>query len=230
MSFLEDFVSLIFPNYCLTCKEALVKGEKLLCTGCVFELPKTNLHLKKQNKLTKRFLSTLNAEYAFAYLQYSKAGKVQKLLHSLKYENYPELGTLIGRWYGAELKEAGLADNFDLVIPVPLHKARKKRRGYNQSDYFAEGLSESMGIACRTDLLKRADRSESQTRKTRMERWQNVESIFAIASNQEHDIENKRILLVDDVITTGATLEACAKPILEAGCSRISIAAIATAQ
>jgi ComF family protein len=221
----SDFISLFYPNYCYGCKGALVKGEDTLCTRCLFDLPKTNYHKNSSNPLKERLAGRLNLDHALAFLKFRKEGIVQHLLHELKYNNRPEVGIRLGRQYGYELKQNNI-DNFDLIVPVPLHESRKRKRGYNQSSKFAEGLSQSLGVLWDEHISLRKTSTATQTRKTKAERWNNVKDVFDVRGTTS--IKNKHILLVDDVITTGATIEACGSHLLEQGCT-LSIACIAEA-
>ena len=225
--FFQDFVSLVFPNYCLGCEGSLVKGEKLICTRCISQMPQTNYHLDDNNPLWNRLSSRVQLQHAMALFRFSKSGRVQNLLHALKYKNQPELGIMLGNVYGDRMIDANLAGAYDLIIPVPLHPSRKRKRGYNQSAKFAEGLAQKLGIPFSDDLLRRKVKTETQTRKTKLNRWQNVAEVFEIKSQDL--IQGKKILLVDDVVTTGATLEACGNFLLEAGCASLSIACLAEA-
>jgi ComF family protein len=225
---LGDFVTLFFPNHCLGCSSSLYKGEEILCTRCILELPKTKYHEDTDNTIKVRLSGRLSLTYALAYLKFRKTGVVQHLLHQLKYNNHPEIGVRLGKIYGKDLVDSYYGKKFDLIIPIPLHNSRKRRRGYNQSAKFAEGLSHSMQIPWDDSIAERKIRTATQTRKTKSERWENVKDVFQIAHPEK--IINKRILLVDDVITTGATLEACGQQLLNYGCSELSIACIAEAQ
>lgn len=225
---LRDFISLFFPKYCMACNNALVKGEHLICIRCDYEIPKTDSHLDKQNYVAIKFFGKIRLTDAVAYLKFSKSGKVQRLLHRLKYDNRPEIGELIGRKYGQELTACAFEKAYDIIVPVPLHKSKLRRRGYNQSTAFGKGLSETTGLLLRDDLLKRNVKTSTQTRKSRMERWKNVEHIFVVPDAAA--VKDKRILLVDDVITTGATIESCAQELLDAGCASVGVAAIAAAR
>lgn len=218
---------MLFPQYCLMCEKALEKGEQCICLVCQHELPKTTYHLDVDNPLTRRFWGKVPIKFAWAYLKFSKQGKVQRVLHQLKYKNRPEIGKLFGQWYGAELKASNLHQEIDLILPVPLHLSKLKKRGYNQSDPFAEGLSQTMEVAWCANTLRKNAASETQTKKGRFERWENVQRLFTVTDPEK--IKNQRILLVDDVITTGSTLEACAEVLIAAGCREVSIAAIASA-
>jgi ComF family protein len=223
-----DFVTLFFPNHCLGCSNSLFKGEEILCTRCILELPKTHYHEQAENIIKSRLSGRIPLAYAMAFLKFRKTGVVQHLLHQLKYNNHPEVGVRLGKLYGKELLEAGFAKKFDLIIPVPLHASRKRRRGYNQSEKFAEGLSLLLQIPYDETVVERKIKTSTQTRKTKIERWENVKDVFQVKHAEK--IINKRILLVDDVITTGATLEACGHQLLNIGCADVSIACIAEAQ
>jgi len=223
-----DFVTLFFPNHCLGCSNALYKGEDILCTRCILELPKTRYHEQADNTIKSRLDGRISLAYAMAFLKFRKTGVVQHLLHQLKYNNHPEVGVRLGKIYGKELMDAGYGQEFDLIIPIPLHKSRARRRGYNQSAKFAEGLSSSMLIPWDDSIAERRVKTTTQTRKTKMQRWENVKDVFVIKYPEK--IINKRILLIDDIITTGATLEACGHQLLDHGCSALSIACLAEAQ
>lgn len=224
---LEDFISLIYPNYCLACSGSLVKGEDSVCSHCLLDLPKTNFHKQPNNDLYERLSLRFPLQHAFAYYYFKKGSKVQELLHQLKYKHHPEIGQKIGRVLGQELVLTQFENAFDLIVPVPLHPSRKRSRGYNQSEEFAKGLSEVLRIGYTDNFIKRSVQTQTQTRKSKLNRWRNVSEVFEMKNEEE--VKGKRILLVDDVVTTGATLEACARSLLQAGCSEISIACIAVA-
>src|SRR5688572_3627551 len=167
---LEDFVSLFFPRCCLACHDSLMKGEEVICTNCMLEMPMTNYHSDFENPLKTRLTGRVELKYAMALFKFSKSGRVQHLLHALKYKDHPEVGLMLGKVYAAKMRESGLSEEFDVVIPVPLHPARKRKRGYNQSAKFAEGLSEKLGIPFSEDAVERVVRTETQTRKTKLSR------------------------------------------------------------
>ena len=221
----QDFISLFYPNYCRGCGEALVKGEEHVCTRCILELPRTDFHRNHYNKLHRRLDGRLRLDHALAFLHFVKNGTVQNLLHELKYNNQPELGITLGRVYGESLKHAGLAQQIDVIVPVPLHQTRFRKRGYNQSEEFAKGLSGQLDRPVDTTSLFRTRSTETQTRKSKLLRWENVKEVFAASRS----VDGKRVLLVDDVITTGATLEACGQALFLGGCASLSIAGIAIA-
>lgn len=228
MQIFEDFLSLIFPNACFICNDALAKGEQYICTTCRFKLPRTNFHRSSENPLHQRFYGIIDVKHVYSYLYFIKNGSVSELLYKLKYDNVPELGIILGRWFGKDLQDIGFGKEYDLILPVPLHKSKFRKRGYNQSDGIAKGLSEILIIPYYENGIIRVRKSATQTRKGRIERWKNVENIFQV--NEPDLIKDKRILLVDDVLTTGATLEACARAVLKAGCSEVGIVTLAAAQ
>jgi ComF family protein len=226
---LHHFWSLVFPRTCIVCSErVLVQGEDSVCTYCRAHLPQTDHHLfPASNIMYQQLVVHMPVKYAFAYLLFTKSGRTQQLLHHLKYRDMPELGEELGRWYGAVLAEHAFQQHFDAVVPIPLHKGKLLKRGYNQSYHFALGLGISLGLPVWPEVVERKSASETQTRKSRIKRWQNVEDIFEVV--QQEKIGGSRLLLVDDVITTGATVLSCAFALKEAGCSEISFAALATA-
>ena len=226
-AYLQELLNLFYPRLCLLCDAALVQSEELLCTHCQAALPHTYLHEQRSEVLFRKIRSTLPIEHVLAYLLYQKAGSTQKLLQLIKYKNYPELAYLLGRHFGSRLSVSAMAGAFDCIIPVPLHTSKQQQRGYNQSERFAEGLAVGLHLPVATDWIVRTTPSATQTRKSRLERWLNVAEIFVVP--QPEKLKGKRILLVDDVVTTGATLEACGHVLLKAGCAELSVGAIAVA-
>ncbi|MCC9135681.1 ComF family protein [Pontibacter silvestris] len=223
-------LSLLFPQVCYACDGALVRGEKFICTDCNIKLPYTDYHVHGAtalNPLQQRFWGKVPVRFAFSYLHFRSKGRVQRLLFKLKYKGAQELGEFLGQHYGALLFDHQYASQFDLILPVPLHKLKLRKRGFNQSDSFAKGLAEAMQIPWRGNVLERTVNTSTQTRKNRLDRWQNVEQVFQV--RQPDQVKGKRVLLVDDVLTTGATLEACAVALLKAGAAEISVATIAAA-
>ncbi len=225
---LADLAALFFPRLCLACRESLAAGEAHLCTSCRIELPYTDYHLlpPAQNPLARRFWGKLPVQHTLSYLHFLRHGRVQKLLHQLKYQGQSQVGSALGQLYGAELAAAGLGSEFDLLVPVPLHRRKLARRGYNQAAAFAQGLATALRCPSAAHALRRTEHTASQTRKGRVERWQNVATVFEVAEPAE--VTGRRILLVDDVLTTGATLEACGAALLAAGAHTVSIATIAS--
>lgn len=223
---LNDFFNLIFPKICFACNGVLLKQEEVICTSCQFSLPKTNYHLDEDNPLTKIFWGRVDVKNVAAYYYFKKGGRVQNLLHQLKYKGAKQVGECIGELYGFDLQKSNWIETVDYIIPVPLHSKKLKKRGYNQSEYFARGLSKSTNKSLETTILYRKKHSETQTKKSRFNRWENVSEIFDVKNTEK--LEGKHILLVDDVITTGATLEASVKVLLKVNC-RVSIVTIASA-
>jgi ComF family protein len=205
-----------------------VRGEELICTNCMLELPRSDYHLERENPFYNKFRGRLPVARVMTLFKFVKGSRVQHLLHALKYKNLPEVGVALGRMYGHDLLRAGYGEKFDLIIPVPIHSSRRRKRGYNQSEEFGKGLAEVLGVPCRDNLMERVVRTGTQTRKSRLNRWQNVSSVFSVT--HPAGIENRKILLVDDVVTTGATLEACGQALIDAGCGELSIACIASTQ
>lgn len=224
---INDFIALFYPRVCVACHASLIKGEDILCTSCLSQLPKTAYHRISDNPVSNRLAGRLPIQFASAFLKFRKGGLVQSLLHELKYNNRPEIGVRIGHLYGQELIDSGMQNNFDLIVPVPLHASRLRKRGYNQSAKFAEGLSAALGTDWEESISLRVSATNTQTHKGRADRWSNVRSAFSVAAIDK--VAGKRILLVDDVITTGATIEACGHHLIESGCGSLSVVCIAEA-
>lgn len=227
-SYLADFVSLLFPELCAACRESLVANEKLLCTDCRYNLPYTNFHLQPDNIVASQFWGKINVEAAFALFYFTKGGKVQNLLHELKYNGQRQIGNLVGNIAGEQLIKNSIFNTIDYIIPVPLHKKRLRERGYNQSTHFAEGLADKLNSLVEENNLVRIKATETQTHKSRFARFENMQEVFVVSNPQR--LINKHVLLVDDVITTGSTLEACGAKLLEIEGLKLSIATIAYAE
>jgi len=223
-TYYEDFLALVFPKTCCVCKRSLFEFENHLCKICVSQLPITSYHLRPEdNDLKVKIDGLTKAGRLFSFLRFTKRGMSQKILHQLKYKHKPELGNVLGRMYGQVLYEY-YAGQWDTVVPVPLHPVKFKRRGYNQSERYAQGLAEVLQVPVST-ALNRMKFTETQTNKSRWQRWENVDRVFDIANGAS--FLGKRILLVDDVMTTGATLAACANTLLNAEALSVDIAVIA---
>lgn len=207
MQWLSDFAALIYPKVCIACEETLLRHEEPICNKCYVSLPKTNFHLDANNPVQKVFYGRVDVKLATSFLLFQKKGSVQKMLHALKYKHKPELGHLLGKWYGADLKKSNTFAHCDYIIAVPLHNKRLRKRGYNQSECFARGLSEELNIPVLNNVLFKKHFTETQTYKTREERLQSAMHSFEIKNAEA--LKDKSILLADDVITTGATAEAC---------------------
>lgn len=222
----KDFINLLYPQPCLACGTILTTTEDSICTSCIINLPKTNYHLHNENPLNKIFWGRVSIEMVSAYYFFNKGNKVQNLLHQLKYKGAKNVGEKIGLLYGYELLESNNFKDVDFIVPVPLHPKKLKKRGYNQSESFANGLSQSLNKEVVTNLLLRTVNSETQTKKSRFNRWENVATIFTISNTLA--IDGKHVLLVDDVITTGATIEGCAQ-LLTQNNAKVSVVTIACA-
>lgn len=225
---LEDFISLFFPELCISCEDTLKIGEKHICISCLFELPETNYHKDKDNPIARKFYGKVLINNAMAFYRFKKGARLQKIMHKLKYKDAQEIGTFLGKKYGLILKEEGFDNKFDLIIPIPLHKNKLIKRGFNQAAVISKGLSEGLNIPFSDDFLERVVYTQTQTKKNRLERWKNVDSIFVVPDISK--IKDKRILIVDDVITTGSTIEACARILLKKGASEVNIACLAVAE
>ncbi|MDR0367561.1 MAG: ComF family protein [Bacteroidales bacterium] len=227
MSYFSDFIKLFYPEYCNVCDRVLVKGEELLCTHCISDLPKTNFHLEKNNPVEMIFAGRIPIFRATAFCAFRKGNTMQTIIHQLKYKGNKEIGIYLGKMLGSSLMEAPDFRSIDTIIPVPLHKHKEKKRGYNQSEYIAKGIFQSMSKPIDTTSLIRITHTSTQTRKTRYNRWENVSSIFQLSESE--NLIGKHILLVDDVITTGATIEAAAQLLLSLPDTKVSVAGLAYA-
>jgi len=222
--YLQDFITLIFPHLCAGCGRSLVKGEEYICFHCLVDMPRTNFHTIPDNPLEKIFWGRVKIERATSWFFFRKGSDYQKILHHLKYKGMREIGVEMGHNFAAELKDSGFFDGIDCIVPVPLHPKKEKQRGYNQSQAIAEGISSILSIIIERDILIRRYYTESQTKKGRFERWENVSDLFEV--KPEGYFAGKHVLLVDDVVTTGSTLEACAQKILECKGAKVSIATL----
>jgi ComF family protein len=223
----DDFISLLFPRLCYACGGNLLRNEKLICTECYVLIPRTNYHLQDDNPVARLFWGRCKIERAAAFSFYNKDSRIRKLIHNLKYKGIKEVGFELGRIYGQSLSGTDFLKGVDMIIPVPLHSSRRRIRGFNQSEIIAGGFSEATGLPVCNGILERTGRSETQTKRSRYDRWINVEGIFNVADPA--CLAGKHILILDDVITTGSTLESCANEILKSEGARVSVAALAVA-
>ena len=225
--YLISFKELFYPQLCLICNEHALSKNRQFCLECEGGLPETDFHFDTENQMLEKFAGRVKIEMAAACFFFIKTGRIQQLMHALKYQSKPKIGIQIGAYYGNLLKQSLYFQSIDLIIPVPLHPRKEKLRGYNQSDAFAQGLANSMNIPWLKNGLIRTEFTETQTKKTVIERFDNVAE--ALAVNRSSSLINKHILLIDDVMTTGATLEACTVKLLQIENVKVSIVTIAFA-
>jgi len=209
------------------CNSSLVIGEKYLCLACCLQLPETNNHLQKENGVEKSLWGRIPFDRAFSFLYFNQFGLTQKLLHELKYKGNQNLAHYLGETYARKIANTVQSHGIDSIVAIPLHKRKLEKRGYNQSQAFANGISETLGLTDLSSFIIRRKETDTQTKKTRDERWNNVDSIFSVLEPDQ--LKDRHILLVDDVITTGATIESCASEMIKYGNCTISIASIAFA-
>lgn len=224
---IDALIGLFYPSVCVACGNTLYKWEHLVCSRCMTFLPTTGYELNEDNPLARMFYGKVRLKAVTARFFFSKEGKVQHLIHELKYKGNTDAGIFLGHELGKSIKEAPLFQNIDYLIPVPLHPKRKKKRGYNQSMVIAQGVAEITRIPIGNGFLLRSVNTATQTHKSKEERWQNVKDIFEVRYPKQ--LEDKSVLLIDDVLTTGATLEACAMKLSEVPGITISCATAACA-
>lgn len=223
----QDFIHLFFPKLCQACEGVLLAQEEVICMDCSYHLPFTNFHLDPKNESARQLLGKLEFEKAVSMLYLSKSSRVENLIHRLKYKDQPEIGIFLGRMYVKRLSQSDFLEGIDIIIPVPLHISKLRKRGYNQAEQFAKGISEESGIPLDLETLIRIVNSSSQTNKSRVDRYDNVQNVFSIKSSRL-DLSDKHILLVDDILTTGATVCAAGNVLKEAG-AKVSVMTIARA-
>lgn len=227
-TYLNDFIALIFPQLCQACGSTLVSNEDLICTACYYDLPYTNFHQQADNVVARQFWGRIDLQAAYVLLYFYKGGKVQRMMHGLKYRNTPRIGNKLGEVAARQLLLNDVYRGVDYIIPVPLHPRKLKQRGYNQSRQFAEGLAEKLNKPIDTVNLIRLKHTDTQTKKSRFSRYENMKDVFAVRDTAK--FAGKHVLLVDDIITTGSTLEACGLELLKIPGVKISVAAIAYAE
>ncbi|MDR2848688.1 MAG: ComF family protein [Bacteroidales bacterium] len=223
---LSDFIGLVYPNLCICCATNLMKGEQFVCSHCLYELPETGFYKEAGNPVEQMFWGRVMIERATANYFFKKGNRVQTLIHQVKYHGQKEMGEYLGQQMGKNLQSTLFA-LVDVVVPVPLHPEKFKKRGYNQSEWIARGVCSELGKSLNTSTLIRHAVTSTQTRKKRYERWENVELGFGLS--EPEGFAGKHILLIDDVITTGATLEACIRTAQHTRDVKISVATLAVA-
>lgn len=225
MTLINDFLSLIYPRHCEACGNSLFKHETFICTHCRVNLPKGYGAARINNPLKSILAGRVPLHHASSLYVFEKGGKVQRLVYAVKYEQQKELAAFLGTVYTEELVKEDLLLKIDFIVPIPLHPKKLKARGFNQSEWFAEGLAQGMNKTVNTQVLERVVETSTQTKKRKYQRWQNVDGIFAIKDQEQ--LENKHILLVDDVVTTGATIEAAWQALKDVKGIKLSVVAIA---
>ena len=223
----KSIINLFFPPVCAGCHSLLLSNENVICTICRHNIPLTNHHLNPENEAFKRFYGRIPVEYTSAMLYFHKKGIVQELIHNLKYKGHEEIGTVLGEWYAADLKNLTTLKTVDEIIPVPLHKRKLKERGYNQLTHFGLSLSKGLNIEFNPNLLVRNIYSKTQSKKNLLNRSEGIDTVFDVAFTEKD--HNKHFLLIDDVMTTGSTLEACSHALLKIPGAKISIVCMAMA-
>lgn len=213
---------------CLACDQPLVKGEEFACTECLYQMQRTNYHLQKENPVAQLFYGRIDLVFATSYFGFDKGGIFQKLVHQLKYKDQKEVGEMLGRHVGMGLKNSPHLPKIDAIIPVPLHKKKAKKRGYNQSEHIALGIAAVLKTKVDATTLQRSIYSGSQTKLSKEKRWENVAESFTLSNTES--LRGQHVLLVDDVLTTGATIEACYHALSQSDGIRISVATLARAQ
>ncbi|HTE26220.1 ComF family protein [Flavitalea sp.] len=222
---IDSLTHLFFPHICAGCGSDVINKNQLLCLACTDRLPLTNYYAHADNPVEKTFWGRIPLNHATSYLYFNKDSIVQQLMHQFKYKGNQEIGLYFGKKMGSAISSAPRFQTPDFLVPLPLHPQRQKKRGYNQAEVLCRGMAESMGIPVLEQAVSRTMQTETQTHKNRESRWQNMEGKFVL--KHPSLIENKHVILVDDVITTGATLEACGLELLKARGLLLSIATLA---
>ncbi|WP_298504158.1 ComF family protein [uncultured Maribacter sp.] len=211
---LNDINTLLFPIVCFGCNARLNRGEKHLCTVCRNQIPLTDFTFNEENPVDRIFYGRINIKKASSFLYFTEIGIVKNLIHNLKYKNQEQIGVFIGEWYGQILAENNFLKDIDYIIPVPLHSKKLKKRGYNQVTKFGKSLAKYLNAIFLDTILIKTENTKTQTKKGRLRRWHEQKNLYHLTNPLV--LANKKILLLDDVITTGATMEICAKTLQEA--------------
>lgn len=228
VNILNNIISVFIPAVCAGCKRKLSVSDQILCVTCRHELPITNFHLEKENSVKRLFSGRASIRNANSFLLFHKKGIVQQIIHQLKYKGQQQIGAFFGNWYGLILKKDAVFKDVDVVIPVPLHKKRLKQRGYNQVTTFSKALATKLDLKFDENSFARTKNTSRQVFRSRGDRWQRLQNAFTVID--EENLKGKHILLVDDVITTGATLEACANILLKMPGTTVSIVTLAVTE
>ncbi len=211
--FFRSILSLFYPQYCCVCNKKLIDEEQYVCLDCLLKMPKTNYHFQPDNNASDRFHGKFPYEKVASFLYYNKGGWAQKVVVEIKYRGNIDLGRYMGELIAKEIQSSSFFDGIDLIVPIPLHRKRLRQRGFNQAEEIAKGVSRITGIAVCSNWVRRKKQNQTQTKKGRYARWLNTKEIFT--SEKKENITHKHVLIVDDVLTTGATVEACTLSILQ---------------
>lgn len=225
---IQSLLSLFYPQTCPVCNRILIDGEKFICMHCLFQIPRTHYHLASQNQAEERFRGKIPIRKASAFLYYSKGGKTQKVIAEIKYKGNFRMGEWIGEIMAGEMIRSSFFEDIDMIVPVPLHKKRERQRGYNQAEAISKGVGKGCNIPVNNTCLIRKSGNSTQTRKSIFERWLNTQGIFEVRYPEQ--VNGKHVLIIDDVLTTGSTIEACAASLLKCKNVKISILTLAITQ
>lgn len=227
LRYLKDLRGVMYPRECTVCHRPLVDGEEIMCMHCSISMPRTGYHLVDSNEVTQRLAGGPYVQRAASWFHYKRNSPYVNLIHDSKYRGMSRLGSRLGACYSREILDSGFFDGIDFIIPVPMHRAKQMKRGYNQAEMIARGISEVTSIPIADNLIA-SQRHQSQTRRGAFDRYKNVRHLFEVVSPEE--LHYRHILLVDDVITTGSTIMACCEAIAAASpSSRVSVLTLASA-
>lgn len=221
----ESVTNLFFPRLCFGCGSELFGEQQVLCMVCRDNLPETNFFMHANNPVEKIFWGRISLVSATSYLYFSKGSVLQHLMHNFKYRGKQDIGLYLGNLMGLQFNHSNRFNTIDALVPLPLHYRKEKKRGYNQAEILCSGISDITGVPVLKNVVSRPEVTETQTHKNRQSRWENIEGKFRLTNPEL--LSNKHVLLVDDVVTTGATLESCGHAILAAPGCRLSVATLA---
>lgn len=227
-SWFRDIADFFFPRTCRVCGKVLLHNEDYLCMQCMLDMPRTDFGARPDNAMAQLFYGKIAVERAVAYFYFAKGSDYRRLIHRIKYNGEKECGRYLGKMMARELITTSTFAGIDYIVPVPLHRNKERKRGYNQSEWIAQGIADETGIPLCTDALVCRTHRESQTRKGIYDRYLATREAFELL--EDHSLHGAHVLLVDDVVTTGATLLACGEALLKSGVSKVSMATLAAAK
>lgn len=226
IAWLESFINLIYPRICEGCGRSLYRAEDTICTHCLMKIPKTGFEGIPDNHVSKLFWGRVKIEHATSFFFYEKSTIYQRLMQNFKYKGVQKIGSILGNFFGRQLDNTDFS-KVDVIIPIPLHKVKQSQRGFNQSEVIANGIGEILKKPVHSNVVKRTKHTSTQTSKSRYDRWKNIQAVFQC--KKPEILENKHILLVDDIITTGATIESLTEELLKIKGVKVSVATLAVA-